>query len=105
MVASQTTGSRRGDQEEEQGDIAGISGEVWRMQESYGEGVATHTDPELCVASRKAGDEALAGARAGEVLSPESTSTGVPTPSPEAEGHTLTIGSARWAGTPRGLRP
>ncbi len=75
------------------------------MQVWHGEGVATHTDPELCVASRKAGGEALAGARAGQVLSPESTSNGVPTPSPEAEGHTLPIGSARWAGTPRGLRP
>src|SRR5258708_34671748 len=43
------------------------------MQESYGEGVANRTGPELCVASRKAGDEALAGARVGQVLSPEST--------------------------------
>jgi RNA-directed DNA polymerase len=42
------------------------------MQESYGEGVAIHTGPELCVADRKDGDEALAGARAGRVLSPES---------------------------------
>jgi len=41
------------------------------MQESYGEGVAIHTGPELCVASRKAGGEALVGARAGRVLSPE----------------------------------
>jgi hypothetical protein len=61
------------------------------MQESYGEGVADHTDPELCVASRKAGDEALVGACAGQVLSPESTSIGVPTLSREAEGHTLFI--------------
>ena len=74
------------------------------MQESHSEGVANHTDPELCVASRKAGDEALAGARAGWVLSPESTLNGVPTPSPHAEGHTLSIGNARWAGTPRGRR-
>ena len=43
------------------------------MQESYGEGVAIHADPELCVAGRKAGCEALVGARAGQVLSPEST--------------------------------
>ena len=75
------------------------------MQELYGEGVATHTDPELCVASRKAGCEALVGARAGRVLSAESTLTGVPTQSPCAEGHTLPIGSARWTGTPRRLRP
>ena len=42
------------------------------MKESYGEGVATHIGPELCVACREAGDEALVGARAGRVLSPES---------------------------------
>src|SRR5579859_2720594 len=75
------------------------------MQVSYGEGIANHTGPELCVASREAGDEALAGVRAGQVLSPEITVTGVPTPSPKAEGHTLSIASARWAGTPRGPRP
>ena len=43
------------------------------MQESYGEGVAIHTGPELCVPGREARDEALAGARAGRVLSPESS--------------------------------
>ena len=43
------------------------------MQESYGEGVAIHTGSELCVTGRKARDEALAGARAGRVLSPESS--------------------------------
>ena len=75
------------------------------MQESYDKGVAIHVGPELCVASRKAGDEALVGARAGRVLSPESTLTGVPTRSPYAEGHTLTSKSASWAGTPRGRRP
>jgi RNA-directed DNA polymerase len=52
------------------------------MKESYGEGVATHTGPELCVASRKAGDEALVGVRAGRVLSPEISLNGVPTQSP-----------------------
>jgi hypothetical protein len=75
------------------------------MQESYGEGVAIHTDPELCVTSRKAGCEALVGARAGRALSPESTLTGMPTQSPWVEGHTLAIESARWLGIPRGLRP
>src|SRR3954454_16847460 len=75
------------------------------MQVSYGEGVANHTGPELCVASREAGDEALAGVRAGHVLSPEITLTEVPTPPLKAEGHTLSIDSARWTGTPRGPRP
>lgn len=35
------------------------------MKESYGEGLATRTDPESCVASREGRDEALAGAPAG----------------------------------------
>jgi len=29
------------------------------MQEPYGEGLASHTDPESCVVSREAGHEAL----------------------------------------------
>jgi hypothetical protein len=42
------------------------------MKESYGEGVATHTDPESCGAAREGGVEALTGARAGRVFSRES---------------------------------
>src|ERR1700730_17019434 len=75
------------------------------MQKSYDKGVANHVGPELCVASREAGDEALVGVCAGRVLSPESTLNGVPTLSPQAEGHTVSIGNARWTGTPRGRRP
>jgi hypothetical protein len=75
------------------------------MQESYEKGVAIHLGPELCVVSREAGCEALVGARAGRVLSPEISSTGVPTPSPLAEGNTLPSNSASWMGTPRGRRP
>ena len=41
------------------------------MQESYGEGVATHTGPESCVAAREGGREALTGVRAGRVFSRE----------------------------------
>jgi hypothetical protein len=37
------------------------------MQESYGEGIATHTGPESCAAVR----EALTGVRAGRVFSRE----------------------------------
>src|SRR5919201_137030 len=74
------------------------------MQESYEKGVANHLGPELCVASRKAGCEALAGVRAGRPSSPEITPVGVPTLFPYAEGHTLSIGSARGTGTPRGRR-
>ena len=41
------------------------------MKESYGEGLATHTGPESCGASRKGGVEALTGVRAGRVFSRE----------------------------------
>ena len=39
------------------------------MQESYGEGVATHTGPESGVVAGNCGREALTGVRAGRVLS------------------------------------
>jgi RNA-directed DNA polymerase len=38
------------------------------MKESYGEGLATHTGPESCGASREGGVEALTGGRAGQVI-------------------------------------
>ena len=41
------------------------------MKEPYGEGVASHTDPESCVVSREAGYEVLTGAHAGRVSSRE----------------------------------
>jgi hypothetical protein len=41
------------------------------MKESYGEGLATHTDPESCGAVCEGGVEALTGARAGRVFSRE----------------------------------
>jgi len=41
------------------------------MKQPYGEGLASHTDPESCVVSREAGHEALTGAHAGGVLSRE----------------------------------
>jgi hypothetical protein len=41
------------------------------MKESYGEGLATHTDPESCGATCEGGVEALTGARAGQVCSRE----------------------------------
>jgi len=43
------------------------------MKESYGEGVATHTDPESCGAVRENSVEALTGALAGGVFSRESS--------------------------------
>jgi RNA-directed DNA polymerase len=42
------------------------------MKESYGKGLATHTDPESCGVVCKGGVEALTGARGGRVFSRES---------------------------------
>ena len=42
------------------------------MKESYGEGLATHDDPESCVEAGNRLGEALTGARAGRVFSRES---------------------------------
>ncbi len=58
------------------------------MKESHGEGLATHTDPESCVDGRKAGGEALTGARTGQPLSCEIVLSGTPTLLTEAEGNT-----------------
>src|SRR5260370_194957 len=41
------------------------------MKESYGEGLATHTDPESCGAAREGGVEALTGERTARVFSRE----------------------------------
>jgi hypothetical protein len=38
------------------------------MKELYGEGLATHADPESCVGSRKGAGEALTGAHAGRAI-------------------------------------
>jgi hypothetical protein len=43
------------------------------MREPCGEGLASHTDPESCVVSRKAGREALTGAHVDGALSREMT--------------------------------
>jgi len=59
-----------------------------RMQESHSKELAIHTGPESCVGCRKADDEALTGVQAGQVLSCEIRSFGVPTPLSEAEGNT-----------------
>ena|SRR2546425_7661837 len=41
------------------------------MEESYGEGLATHAGPESCGTAREGSAEALTGVRAGRVLSRE----------------------------------
>jgi RNA-directed DNA polymerase len=58
------------------------------MRESHREGRASHSDPESCVDGRKAGGETLTGAHAGQPLSCEIRSSGVPTLLSEAEGNT-----------------
>jgi hypothetical protein len=49
------------------------------MKESHRKGIASHPDPESCVASREAAIEALTGAHAGRVLSCEIIAIRVPT--------------------------
>ena len=75
------------------------------MQESYRKGVATHPDPESCMARRKATIEALTGAPAGRALSCEIIASGVPTPYHEAEGDIAQGVSASLERTLRSLRP
>jgi len=91
------------------GGVEGVAprqgGEMERMQESYDKGVANHVGPELCVASRKAGCEALVGARAGRVLSPESTHVGSADAVPSCGRQHRGRRYARRSGTPRGRRP
>src|SRR5262245_57921783 len=60
------------------------------MKESYGEGPASHPDPESCGSGRKASTEALTGAHAGQPSSCEIRQSGVPTLLCEGEGHTGT---------------
>ena len=57
------------------------------MQEPYKKGVAIHLGPESCAGGRKASGEALTGENAGQPLSSEITSTGVPTLWNGGEGH------------------
>src|SRR5918995_5017564 len=75
------------------------------MRESHRKGVATHPDPESCVASRKATIEALTGAPAGRVLSCEIIASGVPTPYHVAEGNTVRGVNASLVRTLRSPRP
>src|SRR6267378_8356813 len=58
------------------------------MKESRRKGISSHPDPESCVASRKAGREALTGAHAGGISSCEISGSGMPTATTETEGHT-----------------
>src|SRR5258708_37712406 len=58
------------------------------MKESHGEGLATHTGPESCGASREGGVEALTGVRSGQDIEPRKFAySGKPTRSCYAEGN------------------
>jgi hypothetical protein len=75
------------------------------MEESHRKGLASHPDPESCVACREAAIEALTGAHAGRVLSCEIIATGAPTPFSKAEGHTARSATASFTRALRSLRP
>ncbi len=57
------------------------------MQEPHKKGLANHLGPESCADDRKVVGEALTGEDAGQPLSSEITSIGVPTSCYEGEGH------------------
>jgi hypothetical protein len=79
------------------------------MQESYGEGLASHAGPESCVDVREGGDEALTGVRAGWVVSreiadpPKGGHSGVPTHIRECGKATPAASQARDAAGPRAV--
>ena len=75
------------------------------MKEPYGEGLATHTDPESCVGVREGVVEALTGAHAGWVLSREIYSFEAPTLWVYGEGHTNGRAMASVRRASRGRRP
>lgn len=75
------------------------------MKESYSKDPASHADPESCGPVREDCPEALAGADAGEVLSHEINSPGLPTSLSEAEGNNALLEMARTERHRRGRRP
>jgi len=75
------------------------------MEESYGEGLASHTGPQSCAGVREGSGEALAGVRAGRVWSREMFSIQGADAVDVAEGNIVRIDSARGAWTLRGRRP
>jgi len=72
------------------------------MKELHIEGLAIHGDPESCVGVRKGVCEALTGARAGRVLSPEISQYRVSTPLRDAEDHTREGDNGESSGDPAG---
>jgi len=75
------------------------------MKEPYGEGLASHTDPESCGCGSNAMAEALTGVRMGRVLSRESVRVQDAHVVDVTEGSTGRIAIARYVKTLRGRRP
>ena len=75
------------------------------MQESYGEGLASHTDPESCVTGREVWDEALTGVLVGQVLSRERLLVRDADAVRVAEGNMAGRAIASALPVPRGRRP
>ena len=73
------------------------------MQVLYGEGLASHTGPESCVAVREDRCEALTGECVGQPLSGENQLRGADVLRP-SEGNTACVDSARRSPTPRRRR-
>src|SRR3972149_12045061 len=66
------------------------------MKRPHRKGVANDSNPESCAGGGHIAGEALTGAHAGQPSSSEITSIGVPTLSPEGEGHTASSVSREW---------
>lgn len=59
------------------------------MKESYGEGLASHSDPKSCAGDREVSGEALIGAHIGGQIELRNAKTRMPTLLPDAEGTIL----------------
>ena len=70
------------------------------MKESYGEGVASHTDPESCRHVSNGPPEALTGAHAGQLSSREMGIVRGADTFPVVEGNTAPVGSAKTGAGP-----
>ena len=79
------------------------TGRRLKVQVLYGEGLASHTGPESCVAVREDRCEALTGECVGQPLSGENQLRGADVLRP-SEGDTACVDSARRSPTPRRRR-
>jgi hypothetical protein len=85
---------------------APVAGEEQRMREPYGEGVASRTGPESCLAGCEAVGEALTGVPVGRVLSRESIESVWGADAVEIVGRrNRSVAIARPVRAPRGRRP